>query len=222
MTNTRILLVDDHAIVREGYRSLINRQAKMTIVAEAANGEDAYPLYQCERPDLVLMDLSLPGKGGIASLAHIKQFDAQAKILVFSMHQNPAMAQKAIDAGARGYVTKSSEPEVLIRAIGEVMAGRIALSDDMSRALALEQLDGSQQRLATLTAREFDILRMMVKGYSKNDIAETLHISPKTVANCHYITKRKLDVQTDLELFRLSIEAGIMTDSELPHKTGQR
>lgn len=215
MSTVRILLVDDHAIVREGYRSLLNHQPGMRIVAEAANGESAYPLYQEHTPDLVLMDLSLPGKGGLATLIQIRQYDPQARILVFSMHQNPAMAKKAIDAGARGYVTKSSEPEVLIQAIKDVMNGQVALSNDMAQSLARQQLGGNQSLLESLTAREMEILRLVVEGNKRPDIADILHISPKTVANSHYIIKRKLDVDSDLELLRLAVQVGLIPKSAL-------
>ncbi|MFW1676514.1 response regulator transcription factor [Pontibacter sp. JAM-7] len=215
MNKVRILLVDDHAIVREGYRSLLNRQANLELVAEAASGEQAYALYRTQQPDLVVLDLSLPGKGGLATLIQIRQFDPAARVLIFSMHQNPAMAMKAIEAGARGYVTKSSEPEVLLKAVAEVMQGKIALSDDMSHALALERLGGDKGLLAELTAREFEILRMLVEGKSKTDIAETLHISAKTVANCHYIIKRKLNVQSDIELLRVAMQHELINRSEL-------
>ncbi|MDF2181222.1 response regulator transcription factor [Neptuniibacter sp. CAU 1671] len=215
MSQIRILLVDDHAIVREGYRALLNRQPNLDLVAEAGSGEQAYALYREHQPDLVVLDLSLPGKGGLATLIQIRQFDPKARVLIFSMHQNPAMATKAIEAGARGYVTKSSEPSVLIKAVTEVMQGKIALSDDMSHALALERLGGEKGLLADLTTREFEILRMLVEGKSKTEIADTLHISAKTVANCHYIIKRKLNVQSDIELLRVAMQQQLVTRTEL-------
>ncbi len=212
MSQIRILLVDDHAIVREGYRALLNRQPNLDLVAEAGSGEQAYALYREHQPDLVVLDLSLPGKGGLATLIQIRQFDPKARVLIFSMHQNPAMATKAIEAGARGYVTKSSEPSVLIKAVTEVMQGKIALSDDMSHALALERLGGEKGLLADLTTREFEILRMLVEGKSKTEIADTLHISAKTVANCHYIIKRKLNVQSDIELLRVAMQMKLINE----------
>lgn len=215
MSITRILLVDDHAIVREGYRSLLNHQLNMSIVAEAATGESAYPLYKEHCPDLVLMDLSLPGQGGLATLVHIRQYDPKAQILVFSMHQNPAMAKKAVDAGARGYVTKSSEPEILIKAIKDVMRGKIALSDDIAQSLARENLVGGHSALDQLTARELEILRLVVEGKKRSEIANILHISPKTVANTHYIIKRKLNVDSDLEMLRLAVQTELISKSAL-------
>jgi DNA-binding NarL/FixJ family response regulator len=210
----KILLVDDHAIVREGYRALLEKQANMEIVAEAVNGEEAYILYKEYSPTLVIMDLTLPGQGGLAAITRIKKYHAAAKILVFSMHQNPMVALKATQAGAQGYVTKSSAPDVLIRAINDVFNGELALSGDIAQALALEQLGGENIALAELTVREFEILRMLVETRSTDDIAQTLNISPKTVSNCHYLIKRKLSVSSDIELTHLAIKMKVINPLE--------
>ena len=133
---TRVMLADDHAIVREGYRSLLQKQDRLRVVAEAADGAEAYRVYKEVQPDLVIMDLSMPGIGGVEAIRRIRQWDHAARILVFTMHQSAAYAVQAIKAGARGFVTKSSPPDALLRAIGEVMAGRIALSPDIDHELA--------------------------------------------------------------------------------------
>lgn len=138
-------------------------------------------------------------------LARIKQRNHQAKLLVFSMHQNPTLAQQAIRAGALGYVTKSSQPEALLHAIQEVYAGRHCLSADIAHALAIAQLGSEQQALQDLTVREFEILSLLLTGKSPEKIAGTLNISPKTVNNSHYLIKRKLGVANDIELMRLAI-----------------
>ena len=208
--NIKILLVDDHAIVREGYRSLLEKQANMEIIAEAESGEEAYILYKKYQPNLVIMDLSLPGQGGLASISRIRKYNPEAKILVFSMHQNPALALKATQAGAKGYITKSSHPDMLISAIYDVHKGLTALSPDIAKSLAYEQLGGKRAALAELTVREFEILRMLVEAKTKNDIAHTLNISPKTVSNCHYLIKRKLDVTSDIELIHLAIKMNVI------------
>ncbi|MGI1669833.1 MAG: response regulator transcription factor [Neptuniibacter sp.] len=215
MKPINILLVDDHAIVREGYRALLNRQEGFNIVAEAESGEKAYALYRQLAPDLVLLDLSLPGKGGLATLIQIRQFDPKANILVFSMHQNPGVAKKTIEAGARGYITKSSDPNVLVGAVRDVMNGRVAMSDDITRGLALENINGERSILSDLTTREFEILRMLAEGKTKSDIADTLCISIKTVANSHYLIKSKLQVKTDIELIHAAIQAGIILPPEV-------
>ncbi|MDF1589527.1 MAG: response regulator transcription factor [Gammaproteobacteria bacterium] len=206
----QILLVDDHAIVREGYRSLLQKQDTFNVIAEATNGSEAYFEYKKHQPDIVIMDISMPKQGGLEAITRIKQFDPQAKILVFSMHQNPSFAIQATRAGALGYVTKSSEPEVLIRAIYDVQQNKHTLSSDIAQALALEKLGTNSTALEQLTVREFEILRMLVDARTSQDIADALNISPKTVANSHYIIKKKLGVNSDIELTHLAIKMNIL------------
>jgi len=215
-----ILLVDDHAIVREGYRALLAKQPGLQVVAEAGDGAEAYRLFKEFLPDLLITDISLPGSSGLELIARIKQRRADAKILVFSMHQNPGFAVQAMRAGALGYVTKSSPPEDLLRAIREVHAGRYTLSADIAQALALEKLGSERIALETLTVREFEILRLLVDGRSSDEIAQTLNISPKTVGNCHYLIKRKLGVASDIELTRLAIKLNVVDLLELSVPAG--
>lgn len=209
--NITIMLVDDHAIVREGYRSLLQKQPGLKVIAEAADGAEAYQRFKACMPDLVIMDMSLPGIGGLETITRIRQRCADAKILVFSMHQNPRFAVQSMRAGALGYVTKSSTPNVLLRAIDEVYAGRRTLSSDIAQSIALEKLGHDGKVLETLTVREFEILRMLAEARSKEDIAKTLHISPKTVLNSHYLIKRKLGVTSDIELTHLAIRMNVIS-----------
>jgi len=209
-SNIKILLVDDHAIVREGYRSLLQKQANMEVVAEASDGQQAYLKYREFEPDIVIMDISMPGQSGLEAISRIRQFNSEAKILVFSMHENPSFAIQATRAGAFGYVTKSSDPEVLIRAINDVYQGQHSLSADIAQALALEKLGTDSTALEDLTVREFEIFRMLVEAHPSQEIAETLNISPKTVANTHYIIKKKLGVDSDIELTRLAIKLNLL------------
>ena len=209
------MLVDDHAIVREGYRSLLQKQDNMAVIAEASDGAEAYLQYKQHNPDVTVMDISMQGQGGLEAISRIRQLDSSAKILVFSMHQNPSFAVQATRAGALGYVTKSSDPEVLIRAIIDVQHKKYTLSADIAQALALEKLGTDSAALDQLTVREFEILRMLVEAKSTQDIAETLNISPKTVANAHYIIKRKLGVNNDIELTHLAIKMKLINLLEL-------
>lgn len=215
MATIKILLVDDHAIVREGYRALLAKQPGLQVVVEAADGTQAYQRFKECSPDVVITDLSMPGISGLELISRIKQRDANAKILVFSMHQNPGFAMQASRAGALGYVTKSSPPEVLLRAIREVYCGRHTLSADIAQTLALEKLGSERMALETLTVREFEILRLLVEARTTEDIAQTLSISPKTVGNCHYLIKRKLGVTSDIELTRLAIKLNVISLLEL-------
>ncbi|MCK9394991.1 MAG: response regulator transcription factor [Methylobacter sp.] len=215
MAAIRILLVDDHAIVREGYRALLAKQPGLQVVAEAADATQAYQRFKECSPNVVVTDISLPGISGLELIFRIKQRDTDAKILVFSMHQNPSFAVQASRAGALGYVTKSSTPEVLLRAIHEVYAGHHFLSADIAQALALEKLGSERMALETLTVREFEILRLLVEARTAEEIAQTLNISPKTVCNCHYLIKRKLGVAGDIELTRLAIRLNVISLLEL-------
>jgi DNA-binding NarL/FixJ family response regulator len=219
MTSTsspiRILLVDDHAIVREGYRSLLQKQDNLSVVAEATDGQEAYQQFKTHQPDVVIMDITMPKQGGLEAITRIRQYDATAKIVVFSMHQNPNFAIKATKAGALGYVTKSSEPESLVRAIYDVHNNKPYLSSDIAHALTLEKLGKDRSLLAQLTVREFEVLRMLVEAKSTQAIAETLNISPKTVANTHYMIKKKLNVSSDIELTHLAIKLEILDQATL-------
>ena len=212
---TRVMLVDDHAIVREGYRSLLQKQDRLQVVAEAGNGADAYRIYKEVRPDLVIMDVSMPGVGGIEAIRRIRQWDNSARILVFTMHQSGTYAIQAIKAGARGFVTKSSPPDALLFAISEVMAERIALSPDIDHELAINRLADEPSAVDALSPREFEILRMLLAEKSIDDIAETLHISAKTAANTRYLIRAKLGVGSDIELVRLALRQRIIAAEDI-------
>ncbi len=209
---TTILLVDDHAIVREGYRALLQKQPGLKVVAEASDGAEAYRLYKAIRPDLVIMDLTMPGFGGVETIKRIRQWDGGARILVFTMHQNAAYAVQAIRAGAKGYVTKSSPPEALVRAVFDVLRGKIALSTDIDHELALSRIADRPSATDVLTPREFAILRMLLAEKTTEDIADLLHVSPKTVANTRYLIKSKLGAASDIELVLVALRQGILND----------
>ncbi|MBE9526913.1 MAG: response regulator transcription factor [Proteobacteria bacterium] len=205
-----VMLVDDHAMIREGYRSLLKKQPRLEVIAEAADGAEAYLKFKQYQPDLVIMDLSLPKQGGLETITRIKRQDPAVKILVFSMHLNPLFALQAIKAGALGYVTKSSTPTILIEAIYTVYAGDHILSPDMAQSLALEKTGHEYIALQSLSTREFEIFRMLAESHSKQEISLTLNISPKTVSNCHYLIKNKLNVSSDIELIYLAIRMNVI------------
>jgi len=216
-----IMLVDDHAVVREGYRSVLQKRPGLRVIAEASDGAEAYRLFKEVRPDLVIMDLTMPGIGGIETIRRIRQWDRGARILVFTMHQNAGFAVQAIRAGARGYVTKTSPPEALVRAVMDVLAGHIAVSPDINHDLALGRLAGDEI-VATdiLTAREFEVLQMLLAERTTDEIARSLHISPKTVANLHSLIKDKLGVASDIELVRLALRQGILIQAKMGDALG--
>jgi DNA-binding NarL/FixJ family response regulator len=206
-----ILLVDDHAVVREGYRAVLQKQPGLRVVAEAEDGAEAYRQFKATQPDLVIMDLTMPGVSGIEGIRHIRQWDRDARILVFTMHQNAAFALQAIRAGARGYVTKMSPPETLLRAVFDVLAGRIALSPDVDHELALNRLTEDVNAADILSPREFEVLSLLLAERTTDEIAGLLHLSPKTVANLHSLIKSKLGVASDIELVRLALRQGLLS-----------
>ncbi len=220
-TDITVMLVDDHAVVREGYRRLIEKQGDMAVVAEAATGAEAYDHYKRHRPQVTVVDLSMPGKGGIEILRHIRKWDERARVLVFTMHQNAAFAAQAFKAGALGFVTKSSEPSLLISAIREVSHGRRALSPDISLALALMHIGDQESPLENLTAREFEIFRMLAEARSATEIAQILNLSAKTVSNYRFIIRAKLGVDSDIELAHLATRLKVVDPDQLAVTPGE-
>jgi two-component system invasion response regulator UvrY len=206
----KLMLVDDHAIVRSGFRRMLEQEPNLHIVAEADNGERAYALYVKEMPDVVVMDLSMPGMSGFEIIRRIVAREPTARILVFSMHEDAMRAERAIQLGARGYVTKSSAPEVLAKAIVEVAAGKLFLSADVAQSIAQSKLAGEDNPLKVLTAREFEIFRLLVAGRGAADIARILNLSAKTVANNRTLINQKLRASGDVELVLLALRHNLV------------
>jgi two-component system invasion response regulator UvrY len=206
----RIMLVDDHAVVRAGFRRLLDQEAGIRVIAEADSGERAYLLYVEHTPDVVVMDLSMPGVSGFEIIRRITERQPSAKILVFSMHEDASLAVRAIQLGARGYVTKSNAPEVLATAVVEVAAGKLFLSDDVAKSIAILKLTGDDNPVKALSAREFEIFRLLVTGRPAADIAKILNLSTKTVANYHTLIKQKLHIDSDVELVLLALRHNLL------------
>ena len=206
----RVLLIDDHAIVREGYRRLIEKHPGIDVVAEADDAAGGYEAFKTSNPDVVVVDISMPGRGGIDLIRQIRQRESGARILVFSMHASATYAQQAFRAGARGYVTKSSPPEILVSAIRDVFAGRPALCAEINQAIATSRLCDGASVVDELSPREFEILRMILDAKSTDEIAQAFNLSPKTVANYHYEIKSKLGVRSDIELVYVCMRQGLV------------
>jgi two-component system, NarL family, invasion response regulator UvrY len=203
-TATRILLVDDHAIVRAGFRRLLGQQADYRVIAEAADSETAYALFVEHQPEVVILDMSLPGASGMELVRKMAARHPSTRILVFSMHEDALLAERAIQLGARGYITKSSAPELLVAAVADVMAGKIALSPDIAQALAILKVSGEADPLTGLSSREFEVFRLIARGQSNASIAALLSLSTKTVANYQSLIKQKLGITSDVELVLLA------------------
>lgn len=210
MRNIRVLLVDDHAVVREGYRRLIEKHDGMEVVAEAGDASSGYAAFKATKPDVVIADISMPGRGGIDLVRQIRQLDPHARVLMFTMHADATYAQQTFRAGARGYITKSSAPDVLINAIRSVYAGKPALCDEINRIIAESRVMDDVSPIDALTPREFEILRMILDAKATDEIANAFNLSPKTIANHHYTIKSKLGVQSDIELVYLCMKHGLI------------
>lgn len=212
----RILLVDDHAVVREGYRRLIEKHEGIEVVAEAEDAPSGYEAFKKSSPDVVVVDISMPGRGGIDLVRQIRQWDATARVLIFTMHASATYAQQAFRAGARGYVTKSSPPDVLVSAIRDVFAGRPTLCAEINQAIATSQMSADMSAVEELSPREFEILRMILDAKSTEEIASAFNLSPKTVANYHYTIKSKLGARTDIELVYSCMRQGLVASLTEP------
>jgi two-component system, NarL family, invasion response regulator UvrY len=211
MTRVRILLVDDHPVVREGYRRLLERQAGFQVCAEAGDAKQAYCAYKDHRPDVAVMDIAMPGASGLEAVCHIRQWDEAARVLVFTMHAGPAFALKAFEAGASGYVTKGTEPGELVSAVKTVAGGGRFLSEDIARAVAADRLAGSRNVVEHLSPRETEILRLLASGMTSEAIAELLNLSQKTIRNHHYAIKSKIGANNDAHLVWLAVSAGLVS-----------
>ena len=210
MANVKLLLVDDHAVVRSGLRRLLELNKGLEVISEAESGEQAYQLYGDFLPDIVVMDLSMPGMGGLESARRIiKRFPA-AKIIIFSMHETASFASQALKAGVKGYVTKTGVAEDLIRAVNEVLKGKTFLSAEIAQKIALQTLTGEDDPVHQLSAREFEVFRLLADGKKVEEVAEMLKIRQKTVANYYTIIKQKLDVSSPIEMVRFAIRHGLI------------
>lgn len=209
MNAIRALLVDDHAVVRTGYRMLLE-QAGIDIVAEADSGEAACRMFLETQPDVVVMDLSLPGISGLEAVRRIVARDSRARILVFSMHDNPVFIDQAINAGARGYITKRSAANVMVEALRAIAAGKVFIEPGLAQELAFRKIRERDSPFAALSTREFEICTLLAQGCNTSEIAKRLSISYKTVANYSTLIKGKLGIGTNAELARLAIRYNII------------
>lgn len=208
--STTVLLVDDHAVVLEGYRRLLERTPDIRVVAEARNGEEAYKHFVDLAPDVVVMDITLPGIGGIEVARRMLAREPSARIVMFSMHEDAVFSSRALQAGARGYVTKSSAPDVLVEAVRLVAAGKLYISHDMAQELAVQMLPGKENPLQALSPREFEVFRLLVAGHAVGEIAKILSLSYKTVANHQWNIRQKLDVSNTAQVVRMAMAHGVL------------
>ncbi len=205
-----VLLVDDHAVVREGYRRLLEVSGGITVVGEATSASEAYHMYCHLSPDVAVMDISLPGVSGIEALRRILVHEPKARVLMFSMYEDAIFVRRALDAGAAGYLTKAAAPRVLVEAVATVSAGRRFLSPDVAQTLALQSMGAERATPDVLSAREFEILKLLADGCTLTEIAEQLGLNPKTVSNHQSSIRQKLGAETATQLLRAAMRLGLV------------
>jgi DNA-binding NarL/FixJ family response regulator len=204
-----VLLVDDHAVVREGYRRLLERQGDIVVVGEAGDAAQALELFRALAPQIVVMDITLPGLSGIEAMRRMLEHEPATRVLIFSMHEELIFPQRALQAGAFGYVTKASAPGVLVEAVHTVAGGRKYLSADVAQGLALRADTVSTATGSELSPREFEVLRQLVQGHSIKDIALSMGIHPKTVSNHQSVIRQKLGADSALQLLSIARRMGL-------------
>ena len=205
-----VLLVDDHELVRAGFRRLLEDGDKFQVVAESGSGEQAVQDFAKHHPDVVVMDISMPGIGGVGAIERIIAREPSAKILVLSVNEDSVFTTRAMQAGALGFIPKRSAPEAMLKAVETVSQGRTCIAPEIAQQLAMQKLTGSENPLDVLSQREFEVFRLLAEGKTVNDIADILNLSPKTVGTHHTNIKQKLNVSNSAELARLAIRSGLL------------
>jgi two-component system invasion response regulator UvrY len=207
---TRVMLVDDHAVVRMGFRLLLQGSPDLTVVAEAESGEEAVRLYSELSPDIVVMDLSMPGIGGLEAIGRIVARDANAKILVLSAHADAMHARRVLKAGASGYLSKRSAGEELVHAIAQVRQNKTFIEAAIAQQLAAQQFGGAKSPVETLSEKEFKVFLALAKGQTVAEIAEVMSLSPRTIGTHLYNIKQKLGASNQAELTLIALRAGLI------------
>jgi two-component system invasion response regulator UvrY len=197
MEKITILIADDHTLVRETWSFILNTDPRFTVIAESGSGEEAIELSQKLRPNIVIMDINLPGINGIEATQQIRKFSPASKILGVSLHTQPTYARKMIQKGAMGYVTKNSSKEEMFKAITEIHAGKKYICEEIKNILSDQVISGEEQNtgLNSLSQREIEVISYIKKGDSSKEIAETLNISVKTVEVHRYNVLKKLNLK---------------------------
>jgi len=213
----KVILVDDHAVVRAGFRMLLSTDDTIEVIAEADRGEAACQLYLEKQPDVMVLDLSMPGIGGLETLRRICNRDSHAKILVFSVHDEWVYVERAMNAGAKGYITKQAHPEILITAIQKIAEGELYIEQGLIRPddAALSESPETNETdykaiIESLSAREFDVFLLLAKGLTAHKIADELCLGYKTVANYGTQIRSKLKVSSVAELAHIALVLGVL------------
>jgi two-component system invasion response regulator UvrY len=210
VSQINVMLVDDHAVVRMGFKMLLESAADIKVIAEAENGETAIKAYMEHKPNVVVMDITMPGMGGLEAIERILAKDSGAKILVLSAHEDSVHPKRVLNAGAMGYLTKRSAAEELIKAIRSVSGGKKYIEAGVAQQMAIQQLSGNQSPVDVLSEREFEVFMSLAKGKTTNEIAENLFLSPRTVGTHLYNIKQKLNAQNSAEIALIAMRSGLL------------
>ena len=210
MAKINVLLVDDHSVVRMGFKMLIENESDMAVICEAESGELGITAFKEHKPSIVIMDITMPGMGGLDAIERIIAFDKKAKILVLSAHEDSVHPKRALSAGALGYLTKRSAAEELIKAIRSVNNGIKYLEPAIAQQMAITQISGENNPVEILSDREFEVFMDLAKGKSTNEIADTMCLSPRTVGTHLYNIKQKLNANNSAEIALIAIRCGLL------------
>ncbi len=207
-----VLLADDHAVVRAGYRLLLAQSAEIGEIREACSGESACQYYVDHKPDIVIMDISMPGIGGFTAIRRICLRDPTARILVFSIYEEAVYVKKAIESGAKGYITKRSAPDIMITAAVKIAQGETYIETGLIPTDPTRSLSGQSQldQIESLSTREFDVFLRMARGLTTREIADQLCLGYKTVANYGTSIRAKLGVHTGAEIAGIAFKLGLL------------
>ena len=210
MSNLNVLLVDDHSVVRMGFKMLIDSEKDMKVIAEAETGEDGIIKFQEIKQDVIVMVITMQGIGGLEAIERIIAKDKNAKILVLSAHEDSVHPKRVLSAGAIGYLTKRSAAEELINAFRTVGSGNKYIESSVAQQLAITQLSGENDPTGVLSDREFEVFISLAKGKSTNEIADTMCLSPRTVGTHLYNIKQKLNANNSAEIALIAIRCGLL------------
>ena len=215
MNQITVMLVDDHMIVRSGARRLLEMSAEFQIIAEADSGERACELHSKLNPDVTIMDIHMPGMGGIEAMIRILTKNPNAKVIILSMYERGPFVSHCLKAGAKSHLTKSSLGDELLAAAKAVAIGKNYMSSSVAQSFAIDTVTKPNNPLADLNSKEFQIFRLIAEGKEIDEIADSLKLSSKTIANYQSIIKRKLDAVSSIDILKIAIQHGLIEASDL-------
>lgn len=213
----KVILADDHDLVRTGLRRLLQDCHDLEVVAEATTGEEAVQVCRTHSPDVVLMDINMPGMGGMEATKKIVNLDGEVKVIIVTMNDDEILAKQLLKIGAAGYLTKGCKISEIVHAIKEVSANRRYITPEIAQQLALSNSDPSKKLspFQDLSERELQVMMMVLEGRKTNEISESLCLSPKTISTYRHRLFTKLGIQSDVELARLAMNHNVISKKDL-------